>query len=725
MKHKQPADSAEHDTNARQPPAGGEHNLAALTESLHLCQAELATCKHELQQSQASATQALSRLASSEARTRSILHSAPVGIAVMDAERHFVEVNPAMTTITGYAARELIGHSSRFLYLTEEEFARIAAEKERQFKELGRCTADVCMRHRDGSLVEVALSIVPLSPDDPLGLSTVALQDITERKQAEAEIRLRSAALDAAANAIMMTGADGRIEWANPAFFEMTGYEATEVLGRNPRDLLRSGRQSPEIYAELWQTISEGRVWQGQLINRRKDGREYHEFQTITPVSDQHGCISHFIAVKQDVTQRVEAEYKLGEYHDHLEDLVAERTLDLRTARQNAERLAQVKSEFLSNMSHEIRTPLNAVLGLAQAGIRSNAGRKCEETFSRIMESGELLLAIINDILDFSKIEAGKLNIESRPISLDRLIGRAVDLTAERAKIRGIRFLVKKDRDLPAACLGDEVRLLQVLINLLSNAIKFTERGSVKLEVAHLEGQLIFRVTDTGIGMTPEQISHLFVAFEQADRSTTRRFGGSGLGLAICQRLLDLMGGSIHVESEPDQGSTFEVRLHFTAAQVPIEAPMLAQPMAHHLKGLRILAAEDNAVNRMVLEELLIDEGAALTCVGNGQEVLDVIARTGDEAWDIVLMDIMMPIMDGHETARQLRSLAPGLPVIGLTAHALSEEREKCLASGMVEHIAKPFNINLLIEAILRHTQRNVDSCRRGSAATDAVTPGQ
>lgn len=647
------------------------------------------------------------RLEASEAQTRSILHSAPVGIAVMDAERSFIEVNPSMTEITGYTAHELISNSSRFLYPSDQEFAHIALEKARQFKQQGRCTLETRMRHKDGKTLDVVLSIVPLSADDPLGHSTIALQDISARKAAEAELRLRGAALEAAANAIVITSADGSVEWANPAFFTMTGYSEGEVLGRNPRDLVRSGRHDRATYQNLWQTILAGQVWQGQLINRRRDASEYHEFQTITPVPDENGRITHFIAVKQDVTQRVMADLELAEYHDHLEELVAERTVDLKAARLNAERLSKMKSEFVSNMSHEIRTPLNAVLGLAQAGMRSNAGRKCGETFSRIMESGELLLAIINDVLDFSKIEAGKLNLESRPISLDRLIGRAVDLTAERARAKGIRFCVNKDPDLPAACMGDEVRLLQILINLLSNAIKFTEQGSVTLNISRQDEHLVFRVTDTGIGMSKEQVSHLFSAFEQADASTTRRFGGTGLGLVISQRLLDLMKGCMCVESEPGRGSIFEVRVGYTAAVEPTPALAVAEPTSRRLNGLRILAAEDNEINRLVLEELLIDEGVTLTSVENGQQAVEMVARTGADAWDIVLMDIMMPVMDGHEASRHLHERAPGLPVIGLTAHALEDERARCIASGMVEHVAKPFNLDQLVAAIQRHTRRS------------------
>ena len=644
---------------------------------------------------------------------RRILDTAPVGIAVMDAGRHFVSVNPAMCALTGYAAAELIGQSSRLLYPTEEEFIRMGAEKARQLRQGGQCTAEARMVRKNGAPLDVEISLAPLSQEQPAELMTLVIQDLSQRKRAETQLRLRSAALDAAANAIMITRSDGIIEWANQAFFAMTGYAAGEVIGRNPRDLLRSDQQDRQIYTELWQTISAGQVWQGELVNRRKDGSLYHEFQTITPILNEHDLISHFVAVKQDVSRRVATERQLREYREHLEELVAERTVSLQAARLNAEHLAQVKGDFLANMSHEIRTPLNAVLGLAQIGMRANAGRKCGESFARILQSGELLLGIINDILDFSKMEAGKLTPEMAPVSLNRLVNRAIDLTAAQASSKGIALSFRSGRDLPAAFLGDELRLLQILGNLLANAVKFTEQGSVTLDINLLGSQLVFRITDTGIGMSREQISHLFNAFEQVDKSTTRRFGGTGLGLVICKRLLDLMHGSIRVDSWPGRGSVFEIHLPCVEAAEPLPAPSIAYPFEPRLKGLRILAAEDNEINRLVLEELLLEEGVELTLAKNGQEAVDQVARHGGDTWDVVLMDIMMPVMDGHEASSILRKLAPQLPVIGLTAHALEDERERCVSSGMVAHVAKPFDLDELVAAIQCHANQVANQKQR------------
>ncbi|WP_306602956.1 ATP-binding protein [Azonexus sp.] len=432
---------------------------------------------------------------------------------------------------------------------------------------------------------------------------------------------------------------------------------------------------------------------------------------SATPMQGANGgaLISHV-----DITEHKLLNAELEQHRHHLEAMVAERTEQLDEANRALRKLAQTRSDFLANMSHEIRTPLNAVLGFAQTGVRDNAGRKAQINFRRILDSGQHLLGIINDILDFSKIEAGKLLVEQIPFLLVDVIDRATELTAERAKEKGLDFQVTLSPTLPKVVTGDPQRLGQVLLNLLSNAIKFTDSGQVTLSLNCEGDQGIFRVTDTGIGMSKEQLSRLFSAFEQADSSTTRRFGGTGLGLAISQRLTDTMGGTITAQSEPGLGSTFELRLPLPASQeTPTQTtPDLYAPPATEkrpqprLNGLRILAAEDTEINRFVLEDMLAPEGVTLTFAENGEEAVNWITKHGADQLDLVLMDIQMPIMDGHEATRRLQKIAPALPVIGLTARALAEERAQSLAAGMVQHLSKPVDGESLVAAILHYTLR-------------------
>jgi signal transduction histidine kinase/CheY-like chemotaxis protein/HPt (histidine-containing phosphotransfer) domain-containing protein len=432
---------------------------------------------------------------------------------------------------------------------------------------------------------------------------------------------------------------------------------------------------------------------------------------SATPLQGADGCalLSHV-----DITEHKQLNAELERHRDHLEAMVAERTQQLDEANRALRKLAQTRSDFLANMSHEIRTPLNAVLGFAQTGVRDNAGRKAQINFRRILDSGQHLLGIINDILDFSKIEAGKLLIEEIPFRLVDVIDRATTLTTEWAREKKLDFQVSLGPDLPEVVTGDPQRLGQILLNLLSNSIKFTDTGKVSLSVSCDGDQGIFRVTDSGIGMTQEQIGRLFAAFEQADSSTTRRFGGTGLGLAISQRLTMTMGGSLTAHSQLGSGSTFELRLPLPASQ---EAPTQTTPDLYappatekrplpRLNGLRILVAEDTEINRFVLDDMLTPEGASLTFVDNGQKAVNWVGTHGADSLDLILMDIQMPIMDGHEATRRLQQIAPELPVIGLTARALAEERAQSLAAGMVQHLSKPVDGESLVAAILHYALR-------------------
>ena len=485
-----------------------------------------------------------------------------------------------------------------------------------------------------------------------------------------------------------------------------------------------------------------------------------------------------------------------------------------------ANRLAQARSEFLANMSHEIRTPLNAVLGLAQVGVRDNVGRQAAATFQRILDSGQLLFGVVNDILDFSKIEAGKVELERVAFALGDAIDRAVNLIAQQAYAKGLTLVVDEAPDLPASCQGDPLRVSQVLVNLLSNAVKFTETGQIVLSAWREQGAVVLRLSDTGVGMTEEVKARLFRPFEQADGSTTRRFGGTGLGLAITHRLVGLMGGEIRVRSHVGEGSSFEVRLPlaeaiparessnarvvlgglseseakllsaalnrqgvetvfasqadafsapcdlvvFSAAgasqatliaageairagrrvvlvqtpgesDVPLgylssETPVIDRPLrarhiidalhsqgvresaavssAPRLQGIRVLAADDSEVNRLVLEDMLKTEGVVLTLVENGHLALERLRADGAKAYDVLLTDIHMPEMDGYETAKACRALAPELPVIGVTARAMAEERDRCLEAGMVGHVAKPIDLEALIAIIRQHCVRQL-----------------
>jgi hemerythrin-like metal-binding protein len=450
-----------------------------------------------------------------------------------------------------------------------------------------------------------------------------------------------------------------------------------------------------------------------ELANLEMSGATRVLIDTVMSMYDK--LANRTVTLSREINRRIKAEAEL--------QIIGE---ELRRAKNEAIAANQAKSRYLSAMSHEIRTPLNAVLGLAQIGKRESDNPKLQQIFDQMLDSGKLLQGVVNNVLDFSKIEAGKILLDEEAIFFERLIEQLRILCRTPAEEKGISLRITKDENVPQWFQGDMLRLTQVLVNLLSNAIKFTEHGEVEIAIKHQEGQLVFVVTDTGIGMTPDQISHLYIPFEQADKSTTRRFGGTGLGLTISKRMVELMSGEIRVTSDVGVGSRFEVSLPFIeitpSAKASLQRSKQANPPPHageRLKGVRILAAEDNDVNRLVLKNMLMQEGAMVTCVEDGQMVLDMLQTQGDGYWDILLTDIKMPRMNGYELAQKVGQRYPGMPVIGLTANALRGERQRCIKIGMIDYLSKPIDLESLISVIKRHA-RHVAA---GSDQTPRVAP--
>ena len=400
----------------------------------------------------------------------------------------------------------------------------------------------------------------------------------------------------------------------------------------------------------------------------------------------------------------------------------------LKEAQEAAESASLAKSEFLANMSHEIRTPMNGILGMIQLALddKNPAGQR--EYVAKAFRSAQSLLSIINDILDFSKIEAGKLAIERLAVSIDHLTSEITDSFGIIATEKKVALCIEKAHDLPVAFWGDPLRIRQVLQNLISNALKFTGHGEVRLHIecnAH-RGQgarLRFAVSDTGIGISSEDIAKLFQSFSQADASTTRRFGGTGLGLAICKRLVDLMGGQIGVNSTPGSGSTFWFEL--PCEEAPISAVpaalsnVVSSDLTSRLAGIHVLLVEDNRLNQEVALQFLQRAGITAVVAENGAEALEKLPL---DHFDIILMDCQMPVMDGYEASRRIRTQAEfaHIPVIAMTANALVGDRERSLEAGMNDHIAKPISMSLLYQTLGHWLGRDAESAAK-NPITQAV----
>jgi len=545
--------------------------------------------------------------------------------------------------------------------------------REDVLREMSRAEAQQCavfsFKHRlaDGRVRDVEVSSGPIMFRGRRHLHSVVF-DVTERVRAAQEARRLATVLRSTADAVIVTNEHGVIEAVNEAFTTITGYSSEEAVGEKP-SILKSGAQDPDYYRELWAAITAGASWRGVLINTRRNGENYHASLTVSPVKQGEG----YVAIQRDITEIV-------------------------AARDRAEEATRAKSTFLANMSHEIRTPLNGIIGIGQLLERLPLGETEREYVEVIRRSSRALLDVVNDVLDYSKIGAGHMELEKLPFSLGELLDDCLSMAKTAAKERDLDLVCDSEQGLPGMIVGDPGHLRQVLVNLLSNAVKFTESGQVILRVRAVSCEsatqvcLRFEVQDTGIGIAENKQADLFSAFTQADPSTTRRFGGTGLGLAISQSLVTAMGSSIQVKSAPAEGSCFWFELGFEVADdVAPGAQRAESGVAQRPNGPpRVLVAEDNAVNRLVAVRLLQAMGAQVQVAQDGQQALSA-ARA--HAFDLILMDVHMPVMDGLEATRRLRASPPHskVPIVALTAAVSPEDRVACAEAGMTDYLSKPF----------------------------------
>ncbi len=499
------------------------------------------------------------------------------------------------------------------------------------------------------------------------------------------------AALDAHA-IVSIADAQGNITYINNKFLQISQYSRKELMGNNHR-MLKSGLHSPGFFEEMWQKISSGNIWHGEICNRKKDGSYYWVNSTIYPLLDENELPTAYISIRTDITDRMQ-----------FSEAIQDNNVKLRLAQERAEAASHAKSIFLSNMSHEIRTPLSCVIGLSQLALMDAKESKETEYFKQILASGNHLLGIINSILDLSRIEAGKLAIESRTFSFSQITESLDKMMQHQAKSKNLELEFEISPSLPVILQGDPMRLSQLLVNYTGNAIKFSNRGKITVRVFVVDEdqyQCTIRceVTDSGIGIAPQDLPKLFQPFEQLDNSSTRQNGGSGLGLSICKSLVQLMHGEVGVTSEPNIGSTFWFTARLGKAdwqQASFQAEVTpSKEDIRSLSGARILIAEDNLFNQAVLKECLLKNGAHIVVVNNGQEAIAALQRN---SFDCILMDMQMPVMNGIEATLNIRML-PGqdkIPIIAITASANAEVQDACLKAGMNDFISKPIVLNKL-----------------------------
>ena len=509
-----------------------------------------------------------------------------------------------------------------------------------------------------------------------------------ELRTVNAELRTNALVVHATDNLVVVTDDQGCIEWVNAAFERTTGYLLDTVRGRRPGELLQSPDTDPETVAMMRAAVADGRPFTAEVLSRTAAGRPYWVRVEAHPVHDDQGRLTNFIAVESDVTERRRTE-------EHL-----------RTAADTALSLAQEKASFLATMSHEIRTPLNAVIGMTELLGFTDLDDEQADYVRTANNSGRLLLGLINDILDFSAMESGHVEVEHRAFRIRRTVDEVIGMFGAQAAARDVAVRSWVAESVPDLVTADENRLRQVMVNLVGNGLKFTHHGEVSVHVEYTDepgqprgrgGRLRMTVSDTGIGIPTDRQDRIFLPFTQVDPSTTRRYGGSGLGLSICWHIVRHLGGVITVDSEVGRGSTFTVELPIEeskggdqcAVTVPDDAVVDA---ATSFGDLKVLVAEDDAVNRMVVTRMLSRLGVQADVALDGAAA---VAAAGKTCYDVILMDVHMPILDGVAATAAIRNDPDaGRPwIAALTANALDGDRDKLLDAGMDGYVSKPVTV--------------------------------
>jgi PAS domain S-box-containing protein len=513
-----------------------------------------------------------------------------------------------------------------------------------------------------------------------------------DRRRTQEKIQQLSQAVEQSPVTIVITNTAGAIEYVNPKFSETTGYTSDEVVGKNPR-VLKSGHTSPKEYKELWQTLAAGHEWHGEFHNVRKDGKLYWESASISPIINSQGKTTHYIAIKEDITDRKKVEKQLIK------------------AKEKAEESDRLKLAFLANMSHEIRTPMNGILGFTELLKAPNLAGEEQQEYIRIIEkSGIRMLNIINDIISISKVESGQVEIALSETNVNEQIEYLHTFFKPEATQKGI--LLATSTDLPSnesIIHTDREKVYAILTNLVKNAIKFTDGGSIKFGYVKKDDYLEFFVKDTGFGISNSHKKIIFDRFRQANESVTRTHEGSGLGLAISKAYVEMLGGKIWVESKEKKGSSFYFTIPFNTKtaqkeEVIAEKQIAEKQTENEIKDLKILIVEDDAISKLLITIAVKPFSREILKVSTGFEAVEA-CRTNPDL-DLVMMDINMPEMDGYEATKQIREFNKDLVIIAQTANGMQSDRDEAIAAGCTDYISKPVNIASLSELIQKYFKK-------------------
>ncbi|MFZ4463811.1 MAG: PAS domain S-box protein [Bacteroidales bacterium] len=643
-------------------------------------------------------------------RLNAIMDAMPDIIFISDKEGNYLEAYTSKTSTTKIKASANIGRNVRDVF--DSQTADIHLNKIKECLSTRQMVTYEYPKDEDGEQHFYEARIVAL--DDKKVLRFV--RDITERKQNESEIRKLTLAIEQSPVAIAITDLDANILYVSPAFYNTTGYTADEVIGKNTR-ILKSGLTDSAIYDSLWETLRAGNSWQGEWINKKKSGELYWESISITPVLNEEGQITSYLAVKQDISDRKKQEQEIRDLNMNLEIRIEERTKDLENsnleldkARIDAEQANMAKSEFLSRMSHELRTPMNSILGFGQLLEMGDLNTAQVKGVSHIMKSGKHLLELINEVLDISRIESGRISLSLEPVELQGVIRETVDIVQPLASARQIKIKLTGENLNFLHVKSDRQRLKQVLLNIVNNAVKYnTDLGSVIIHTSIVEGKeagkdiIRIAVSDTGPGITKEDLPKIFTPFERigAEKTTTE---GTGLGLAVVKKLMDAMHGGLGVESEYGNGSTFWIELPRIESQKEMaekNGDFAAQSKEEINRAGTILYIEDNVSNIELVEQILMYQRSNIRLISD-MVGKNTVKKAIEYSPDLILLDLNLPDIHGSEVLQQLQAdeKTRSIPVVVLSADAMPTQLSRLMKMGACDYLTKPLDVPTFLKVI-------------------------
>ena len=614
----------------------------------------------------------------------------PSGILIRDNDSKIMWMNEAMEQMLGYSLKEMKGYAyGNTITGADTDFsvfdnARKAVDENRSYD------IEIKLYKKDGTPIWAHINNSPMvNEEGKVDRQVGVYVDITERKRFEEELTTLSLVASNTVSGVVINDGEGKVEWVNPAFENITGYNLCDVKGGHLGDALKGELTDYSIIEKARELSKNKQSFEVDLLIYRKDGSPLWVTVINSVILNEAGKVSKYIEVVIDISAKKETE------------------LALIKTKEEAVQLNRAKDMFISVMSHEIRTPLNAVIGMSHLLLEDNPMESQMENLNVLKFSAENLMTLINDVLDFAKIDSGNIELEKTKVDLRELVHSITNSMQFKARDKSIYIKESIDPAVPDIILGDKTRICQILLNIVGNSVKFTENGGVTMSLHVLEQtvgevKIKFEITDTGIGIAPDKISTIFESFKQASLDTTRKYGGTGLGLAITKRLVELHDSHIYVDSTLGKGSTFSFIITFNKGE---SRNQTYNRNVESALNLHALVVDDNQINRLLINKVLKKWGATADFAENGQEAVDYVEQ--NRSYDVVLMDIHMPVLGGLEATRVLRTkndaYTQQVPIIALTASMLSNQMDEIGKAGMNDYVLKPFDPKVLYDKLSRY----------------------